>query len=179
MLARSIARPISWAAAALVAAAWCGSLYRNVFGPSAAPLSLAPESVMQTGMWVVVLPASWMAFSLIGGMIVRARPRNTVGWLCICFGVLGALEDIQWQIARLIAEPVPQWILAGLAQLVLALYLPTTLTLLLLRFRTAGIARRSGVMLNAWYGSLRCCRRVSGSLPHVYGLAMNTLFRMR
>jgi signal transduction histidine kinase len=114
---------------------WALTIYLNVIARSGVSQPANDlEWVANNVVWGVMLPFGWLAFAIVGALILSRRPSNTIGWLCLAFGAFGALEDLPWQLARIVASSTLVGMLSLTASVFYALYLPTTLTLMLLHF---------------------------------------------
>jgi hypothetical protein len=63
--------------------------------------------------WGILTPLTAPAFGTVGAIIASRRPNNSVGWLCLAFGLLVALQDAAWQYGSLALEISPGSLPAG------------------------------------------------------------------
>lgn len=76
---------------------------------------------------------SWLGFSVVGGLILRSRQRNTTGWLLLSIGVAMSIGFITLAAGRVGAYPLLEWLDW------ISFVVPALVGLLLLTFPSGGI----------------------------------------
>ncbi len=101
----------------------------------------ALQALMEWVYWDLLIPAAVPAYATVGALIAARQQRNNVGWLCLIFGLLVALQDMAWQYAARATVIAPGSLPAAMwfdwfATTTFALVLLLPLTLILLQFPT-------------------------------------------
>ena len=136
----------------LAVASFALRLWNGTAGPSRSDM----EELANVLYWMVLIPATVPAYASVGAIVAWRRPENKVGWLCLAFGLVIALEDIAWQYTQrayeaapgsLPAGPLAAWVLAWISAL---MFPPLPFTLILLVFPNGRLLSRRW-LLAVWF----------------------------